>query len=350
MRCARRRASAPGVAMARPGPPWPGCGGGPRRGCLPSRLLPAALLAASLAAGPCWPALAQRAPGLAGRSLVPETRAVHGQLIAMHAQIKQRWVDNRPVGAEHAIRVTDIERIPLNYDDKEMTSKERRLTQDLSHQDAQVRRAAASGLLRLAEDKALEAIQFENNKVTMYSEPEKYRIFGPRTYQALLNVLHDPDWKVRWDAALVFNAAWKVDKMGVDPYMAKLNQMICRHDNETDPVEPHIDLLEAAGRCGHAFYPYSSTFVKHNAPTGIAHPDWRVRYAAVIALQQMGLATERHRVNLLQLTRDENAEVRKVANTFWTPKDGGLTYKWVDTRPQWKLNYWKKKRKYNGKS
>merc|ERR1711920_938766 len=154
--------------------------------------------------------------------------------------------------------------------------------------------------------------RYVSNKHNIDSKPDTYAIFGSRTYQALLSAFHDTDWKVRWDSALVFKAAWRTDKMGVDPYMAKLNPMILRHDNETDPVEPHIDLVEAAGRCSHAFSPYCSSLVRGDKPTGIAHPDWRVRYSAVIAMQQMGLGTDRFRKELLWLTRDENAEVRKV--------------------------------------
>jgi len=245
--------------------------------------------------------------------------------------------------------ITDT-RMPLNYADKFLSSREAGWTKDLTHEDVQVRRAAVGGLLRLAEDKGLEDIQYESNIVHIHSEPDKYNMFGARTYQALLSAFHDADWKVRWDSALVFKAAWKTDKMGVDPYMAKLHQMILLHDNETDPVEPHIDLVEAAGRCSHAFSPYCSTLVRHDKPTGFAHPDWRVRYAAVIAMQQMGEAVEKYRGMLLQLTRDENAEVRKAAEKYWTPKDGGNFQKWVDTVPTWKKRLRAKKKKYRGKS
>jgi len=245
--------------------------------------------------------------------------------------------------------VTPDMRIPLSYAEKHLSSLEKRLAQDLTHEDVEVRRAAAGGLLRLAEETALELIQFESNTVNIDSKPDQYGVFGSRTYQALMSAFHDTDWKVRWDAALVFRAAWRTDKLGVDPYMAKLNHMIVRHDNETDPVEPHIDLVEAAGRCGHAWSPYCSTLVRNDKPCGFEHPDWRVRYAAVIAMQEMGLATERFRVMLTQLMRDENAEVRKVANIYWTPKDGGKFNKWVDSTPRWvkKVNY--KRRKYSGK-
>merc|ERR1740121_2881199 len=131
--------------------------------------------------------------------------------------------------------------------------------------------------------------------------------------------------------------------------MAMLNHMIFEHDNATDPVGPHLDLIEAAGRCSHAFSPYCSTIVRHDG-NGFAHPDWRVRYAAIIAMQQMGrLSTEKYRTITMQLTRDENAEVRKAAETYWTPKDGGKFFGWVDTEPTWKKRVRYKKRKYMGK-
>jgi hypothetical protein len=279
---------------------------------------------------------------------------VHGLLIARNGFLnKQRWNINRPTGVEHATTVTEITetRMPLNYADKFLSSREARWTKDLTHEDVQVRRAAVGGLLRMAEDKGLEDIQFESNKVNCLLEPDKYNMFGALTYQALLSAFHDADWKVRWDAALVFKAAWKTDKMGVDPYMAQLNNMIREHNDTTDPVEPHIDLVEAAGRCSHAYSPYCATLVRHDKPTGFAHPDWRVRYSAVIAMQQMGrLVTESYRGSLLQITRDENAEVRKAAETYWTPKDGGHFNKWVDTTPTWKKRVRYKKRKYLGKS
>jgi hypothetical protein len=160
-------------------------------------------------------------------------------------------------------------------------------------------------------------------------------VVGSTTLEALVKALEDEDWLVRADAADVLWNAYKADMFAVDPHIATVHEKllrICERHSIVDSFRKHrewnelelqpmnetivvtvLNLLEGAGRMQEAFAPYNDLL-----PAFLYFKDWRIRYAAIIAMWHQGDDRKKWMTDIWgRMTQDENAEVQEMAHRLW---------------------------------
>lgn len=189
---------------------------------------------------------------------------------------------HRPNGAPFATSADQLVRRPMFLEEGVFDPIQERHVEALASEDLEVRRAGA-----------LELWRFEGQATAA-------------TKEALLVALLDPDWKVRWDAALTLGKLGLADRWNTDPYIARVAAKLRSNTTEADAK---VCFAEAIGRIGTPAHPYSRA-----VGDNLEHPDWRVRLACAEALGKMGPEQHFHRATLVRLMRDDNEAVRAAAD------------------------------------